>query len=126
MVNRYINVYDRIISYARMKYFMKRARLERTDADPYEPELDKLKIVAKLRQIDLTLNKKKILKNINLKVQKGEFIGVCGRTGSGKHSLNKLFMRIYDRDGEKYHLNRKRSNLKKRNNKTKLNSQSKT
>lgn len=113
MTNRYINIYDRIISYARMEYFMNRARLERTDAEKFDPELEKINVIAKLNKIQLTLAKKKILQNIDLKVMKGDCIGVYGRTGSGKHSLSSLFMRIYDRDGEKYHLNRKRSNLKK-------------
>jgi ABC-type multidrug transport system fused ATPase/permease subunit len=79
MVNRYINIYDRIISYARMEYFMHRARLERTDAEKFEPSLDQLDIVAKLRNIQLTLNKKKQLEKIDLKVKKGEIIGIYGR-----------------------------------------------
>lgn len=51
MTNRYINIYDRIISYARMEYFMNRARLECTDAEKFDPELEKINVIAKLNKI---------------------------------------------------------------------------
>jgi len=79
MVNRYIKAYDQIISYARMKYFMRRAILERTEAKQFNPTLNNLDMVAKLRNVDLTINKQKILVDIDLKVMKGDFIGVYGR-----------------------------------------------
>ncbi len=37
-----------------------------------------------------------VLKNINLRVQKGEMLGILGRTGSGKTTLADLLLRIYD------------------------------
>ena len=41
-------------------------------------------------------NKKYALKNFNLKIRKGEKIGICGRTGSGKSSLLNILFRLYD------------------------------
>jgi len=37
-----------------------------------------------------------ILENINLTIKQGEWIGILGRTGSGKSTLVKTFMRIVD------------------------------
>jgi len=40
----------------------------------------------------------KALKNINFKVQKGEFIGILGSTGSGKSTLMNILNRFYEVD----------------------------
>ncbi len=46
---------------------------------------------------------KPVLKNINLKINSGETIGIFGGTGSGKSSLISLISRLYDvYDGEVY------------------------
>jgi ATP-binding cassette subfamily B protein len=37
-----------------------------------------------------------VLKDINLKIARGEWLGIMGRTGSGKSTLIKTFMRILD------------------------------
>ena len=37
-----------------------------------------------------------VLKNINLEIKKGEHIGICGESGSGKSSFLKLIPRLYD------------------------------
>jgi ABC-type polysaccharide/polyol phosphate transport system ATPase subunit len=39
-----------------------------------------------------------ILKNINLKVRKGEWLGIIGKNGSGKSTLLKLISDIYEAD----------------------------
>ena len=39
-----------------------------------------------------------ILKNINLKINSGEFVGIIGSTGTGKTSLISLIPRLYDAD----------------------------
>lgn len=39
---------------------------------------------------------KPVLENINLKIKKGEKIGIIGATGSGKSSLLRLMSRLYD------------------------------
>lgn len=37
-----------------------------------------------------------VLTNVNLKIKKGEHIGICGESGSGKSSFLKLIPRLYD------------------------------
>ncbi len=37
-----------------------------------------------------------VLKDISLKVKKGEMLGILGRTGSGKSSLSDLLLRVFD------------------------------
>jgi ATP-binding cassette subfamily B protein len=38
------------------------------------------------------------IKNISFKVEKGQFLAIIGRTGSGKSSIANLLMRMYDAD----------------------------
>ncbi|WP_413678747.1 peptidase domain-containing ABC transporter [Prochlorococcus sp. MIT 0916] len=40
----------------------------------------------------------KVLKNINLKIQQGQFVGIVGQSGSGKSTLMKLLARLYSID----------------------------
>ncbi len=42
-----------------------------------------------------------ILKNINLKIKAGQFVGVVGQSGSGKSTLMKLLPRLYQPQGGK-------------------------
>ncbi len=44
---------------------------------------------------------KPVLKNISFKAEKGEMVGILGRTGSGKTSLVDLLLRIYNIDDNK-------------------------
>lgn len=39
---------------------------------------------------------KKVLKNVNLKIEPGDIVGIVGTTGSGKSTLVNLFLRYYD------------------------------
>ncbi len=51
------------------------------------------------KNVDFSYNAKaseKVLKDINFKVNAGEFIGIIGATGSGKTSLVNLIPRLYD------------------------------
>lgn len=41
---------------------------------------------------------KYVLNNVNLKINKGEFVGIIGETGSGKTTLIDLLLRIYNID----------------------------
>jgi ATP-binding cassette subfamily B protein len=43
-------------------------------------------------------NTANVLRNINLKIKPGEFIGLVGRSGVGKSTLINLIMRLYDPD----------------------------
>lgn len=47
------------------------------------------KIVLSLQGVDIYQNKNKILSNVNLQVEKGEFIYIIGKTGAGKSSFMK-------------------------------------
>jgi ATP-binding cassette subfamily B protein len=40
----------------------------------------------------------KAIKNISFKVEKGQFLAIIGRTGSGKSTIANLIMRMYDSD----------------------------
>ena len=44
---------------------------------------------------------KPVLKNISFKINKGEMVGIIGRTGSGKTTLVDLLLRIYNIDDNK-------------------------
>ena len=48
------------------------------------------------------LHQKNVLENINIKLQKGDSLGIIGATGSGKSTLINLLMRFYDCDGKIY------------------------
>ena len=48
------------------------------------------------KDVTFGYNDKKIFKNLNLKINKGDFIGIAGQTGSGKTTLIKLLLRFYD------------------------------
>lgn len=41
---------------------------------------------------------KKVLHNVNLKIDKGEFVGIIGETGSGKTTIVDLLLRLYNID----------------------------
>ncbi len=41
-------------------------------------------------------NQQNILKNINLKIPQGKFVGIVGQSGSGKSTLMKLLPRLYE------------------------------
>ncbi len=48
------------------------------------------------KDVTFGYNDKKIFKKLNLKINKGDFIGIAGQTGSGKTTLIKLLLRFYD------------------------------
>ena len=48
------------------------------------------------------LHQKNVLENINIKLEKGDSLGIIGATGSGKSTLINLLMRFYDCNGKIY------------------------
>ena len=54
-----------------------------------------------VRNLTFAYTDKDILKNVNIKVNKGEKIAIVGANGAGKTTLVKLLLRLYDpKDGE--------------------------
>lgn len=49
----------------------------------------------KIENLDLELNNKKVLDDINLEINKGEYIGLIGPNGAGKSSLIKTILGFY-------------------------------
>jgi zinc transport system ATP-binding protein len=51
--------------------------------------------VIELKNISVVLGRKLVLKDINLKVNEGDYIGLIGKNGSGKTTLLKVILGIY-------------------------------
>lgn len=51
------------------------------------------------KNVSFKYKEKYVLNNINLIINKGEKIGICGPSGNGKSTLVKLIMRYYDTEG---------------------------
>ena len=65
-----------------------------------------MKRVIKVRNISKTINKKKILDNINFDIYEGEIVGRVGKNGAGKSTLLKIMTGLYSYDeGEIYYYN---------------------
>jgi|TARA_B110000444_G_scaffold50086_1_gene46017 cell division transport system ATP-binding protein len=47
-------------------------------------------LIVDLKNIDITIDEKKILSDVSLSIKKGEFVYLIGKTGSGKSSLLKI------------------------------------
>ncbi len=59
--------------------------------------LPEVKGAIEFRDVSFSFDRtKKVLKNINLKIEPGDIVGIVGTTGSGKSTLVNLFLRYYD------------------------------
>ena len=70
-----------------------------------EPEVDKVDAVklehikgrVEFKNVNFSFDKtKKVLHDVNFKIEPGEIVGIVGTTGSGKSTLINLLMRYYD------------------------------
>ena len=58
---------------------------------------DNLKGDIEIKNLDFRYGtREQILKNINMKIKKGEKIALVGESGSGKTTLAKLFLKFFD------------------------------
>ncbi len=55
--------------------------------------------VLEINNLNFSIEKKEILKNLNIKVSKGEFVGLIGPNGAGKSTLLKCINGIYKGSG---------------------------
>tara|TARA_B100001175_G_scaffold5938_1_gene4610 strand:- start:1492 stop:3003 length:1512 start_codon:yes stop_codon:yes gene_type:complete len=53
------------------------------------------KVLLSVKNLNLSLGNKKILNNINLKIFKGETLGLIGQSGSGKTTISKCIIGFY-------------------------------
>ena len=59
-------------------------------------EIDNLNKNIIFENIDFGYSDKSVFKNLNLQINKGDFIGIAGQTGAGKTTLIKLLFRFYE------------------------------
>ena len=100
------NFYQSIISAERINevYESKSLVIDNTDST----DLDEIKSIEyKNFSFKYPNDNYYILKDINLKINEGETIGIVGKTGSGKSTLVKILMRQYLLDNEKLLINNK-------------------
>lgn len=63
-------------------------------------EFEGLKERIEFRDVSVKINRKEILKNVNLSVYRGSKVGIKGHTGSGKSTFVKLIPRLLEYEGE--------------------------
>ena len=67
-----------------------------------------------LNQVDILQNKNLVLQNINLTIEKGEFVYLVGKTGSGKSTLLKaMYADVLVNNGKLSVLGQSLLNIKK-------------
>ncbi len=66
-----------------------------------EPNFGESTNIVSLRQVNIYQGNSLVLNNVNLEVDKGEFMYLIGKTGTGKSSLLKtLYGDLYLKEGE--------------------------
>ena len=65
-----------------------------------EPDISGIQGYLEIKNLNFTYPgaSKRVLKNINIKLDKGKTLGILGKTGSGKTTLVNLLLRLYDVD----------------------------
>ncbi|MBD2869030.1 ABC transporter ATP-binding protein [Paenibacillus arenilitoris] len=94
---------DQVQEFQKAKSGMLRSRellSQRTEImDGEEKRLPEGALSLKFEQVCFSYNKDKpVLQNISFSLQPGERLGIIGRTGSGKSSLSRLLLRLYNLD----------------------------
>ena len=95
MIGRVIaNMSKAGISIERLRYIMN-SEEEKDAPDAMEPKMDE-DIIFDHVSFTYENGNTEILKDINLKIEKGKTVGILGATGSGKSTLMYLLDRLYD------------------------------
>lgn len=90
------------VSWNRIREILERESRVRENNDVADVELSDTAI--DFRNVDLTIGKRTLLNNVNLKVDQGTTLGITGPTGSGKTLLTSLVARLMDPDGGSVHI----------------------
>lgn len=81
------------IAMFRMKEILRtKPTVEKSGTKQFNPEWQKLT----LKNINFSYRGQKVLKNFSLEIKKGEKIGIVGISGTGKSTLFKLILKLYD------------------------------
>lgn len=70
------------------------------ELEPFEKEIE-------LKNVDFSYSDKKVLNNVNLKINKGEFIGIVGESGVGKTTLADIIAGLLEIDSGQIYLDGK-------------------
>lgn len=57
-----------------------------------------MEVALEVKDLNFSFGDKKVLSNVNLKVQKGDYLGIIGPNGSGKSTLIKVILGILKKD----------------------------
>lgn len=97
-LGNYVNDFHRFVASAGKiieVYYYAPMIVDREDASSDD---ERLKGDVEFKNVDFSIEGKKILKDISFKINAGETVAIMGATGSGKTSLINLIPRFYDAD----------------------------
>ncbi len=103
--NKYIQPFNEIsevlndlqAAYASARRVANLLQLKEEEPDQNNKVLLKSNGTVEFKQVDFSYTaSKKLIENLNLKIEKGQRIAIVGPTGSGKSTLINLLMRFYD------------------------------
>ena len=97
-LGNYVNDFHRFVASAGKiveVYYFAPMIVDREDADT---PAERLKGDIEFKNVDFSIDGKKILSDISFKINAGETVAIMGATGSGKTSLINLIPRFYDVD----------------------------
>ncbi len=95
-ISRFASIYEKMFACAKR---INEIIIQDEDFDIGTDKIDNLQGSIEFKNVSFGYSEDKmILKNFNLKIEKGQKIGIVGPTGSGKSTIINLLMRFYDVD----------------------------
>jgi ATP-binding cassette subfamily B protein len=80
-------------SYQRINEFLR----EKSDIqDIPKAEYRNLQGDIKFEKVNFSYNERMVLDNINIHIKKGQYVGICGKIGSGKSTVARLILRVIE------------------------------